>query len=193
MLQNNQSKNEIRQKSLADLQRIDQATHCEASRIIGRRLLQIIGESKNVMAFWPLPSEPDITNALMALTRAGKSLSLPVINGNSMIPYEVDSLERLKLSGNGVHEPNSKHCKPLLPSKLDLIVVPGLAFTTKGDRLGRGGGYYDRFLGQLPRATAKVAVAFELQMNPSLPTQAHDMAVDSVITELSHYSRITDG
>jgi 5-formyltetrahydrofolate cyclo-ligase len=69
---------------------------------------------------------------------------------------------------------------PTLP-QLDLIVVPGLAFTAKGNRLGRGAGFYDRFLSGIPATTVKVGVCFEFQRVSEVPQESHDVKMDAVV------------
>ena len=67
----------------------------------------------------------------------------------------------------------------------DLIVVPGLAFTRTGDRLGQGGGWYDRFLSARSRHAVAIGVGFDLQVVDELPVEEHDVRVDAVVTESS--------
>jgi 5-formyltetrahydrofolate cyclo-ligase len=64
-----------------------------------------------------------------------------------------------------------------------VILVPGVAFTRAGQRLGRGGGYYDRLLSALPAKAVRLGVCFELQIVDELPSEPHDMRVDGVVTE----------
>jgi len=68
------------------------------------------------------------------------------------------------------------------PATIDVVVVPGLAFTTSGDRLGQGGGWYDRFLASLRPEAIKIGVAFAPQIVESLPVEPHDIRMDVVIT-----------
>jgi 5-formyltetrahydrofolate cyclo-ligase len=67
------------------------------------------------------------------------------------------------------------------PEQLDLIVVPGLAFTAEGSRLGRGAGFYDRFLSSIPRSTIKIGVCFEFQCLSEIPQKSHDVKMDAVV------------
>ena len=69
------------------------------------------------------------------------------------------------------------------PVVLDVVVVPGLAFTARGDRLGQGGGHFDRFLPRLRGDCLRIGVAFHEQLVDELPTDGHDIAVDVVITD----------
>jgi len=64
---------------------------------------------------------------------------------------------------------------------IDAVVVPGLAFDRSNNRLGRGAGYYDRFLSALPKTTTTVGLAFDFQLTESLPTEAHDMPLQQII------------
>jgi 5-formyltetrahydrofolate cyclo-ligase len=66
-------------------------------------------------------------------------------------------------------------------AQLDLIVVPGLAFTAEGNRLGRGAGFYDRFLAGIPANTVKVGVCFEFQRVSEVPQESHDVKMDAVV------------
>jgi 5-formyltetrahydrofolate cyclo-ligase len=71
----------------------------------------------------------------------------------------------------------------IAPAEIGLILVPGLAFSADGWRLGRGGGFYDRFLEQLPARTVKLGVAFDRQIVEALPTELHDQRLDMIVTE----------
>jgi len=80
-------------------------------------------------------------------------------------------------------EPDPAQCPVVPPQDIDLLVIPGMAFTRTGGRLGRGGGFYDRFLtGVHPRAV-KVGVCFGIQLVDAVPLEAHDHEVDWVVTE----------
>lgn len=71
----------------------------------------------------------------------------------------------------------------LEPDWPDVVIVPGVAFTTTGDRLGQGGGWYDRFLPKLRSGTVTIGVGFEPQIVEELPTEPHDVRLDCVVTE----------
>jgi 5-formyltetrahydrofolate cyclo-ligase len=83
----------------------------------------------------------------------------------------------------GVLEPNPARCKPVPLQKIDIAIIPGFAFDEKGARIGSGHGYYDRFIPDLPATTRKVALAFEEQIIPQVPTESHDKHVDIIITD----------
>jgi 5-formyltetrahydrofolate cyclo-ligase len=69
------------------------------------------------------------------------------------------------------------------PALLDIVVVPGLAFTRDGERLGQGGGHFDRFLTRVRGDCLRIGVAFQEQLVDRLPAERHDVAVDRVITD----------
>jgi 5-formyltetrahydrofolate cyclo-ligase len=97
---------------------------------------------------------------------------------------KVDHLDQdLQAGPRGVAQPNPSRCKPVPAHKVDIAIIPGLAFDEKGARIGSGKGYYDRFIPELPATTRKVALAFEEQIIPQVPTESHDKHVDIIITD----------
>ncbi|MCF8024684.1 MAG: 5-formyltetrahydrofolate cyclo-ligase [Desulfobacteraceae bacterium] len=83
----------------------------------------------------------------------------------------------------GIGEPDPEKCKPMPFEKIDIAVIPGMAFDEKGGRLGSGTGRYDRLMPMLPDTARKVALAFEEQIFPLIPMEPHDKYVDIIITE----------
>jgi len=191
--QSNQTKESLRNNALAELKCMGPVTHSRASKQIRERLGQLAENCYNVMAYWPLSTEPDIRALLHALNTHDKSVCLPVTKGKQIIPYRVDDLDKLKPSRLGVHEPHHGSSTPFSHEKLNLVILPGLAFTQGGKRLGRGGGYYDRFLAKLPEKTVKAGIAFERQIHRFIPTLDHDIAMDFVVTESNAYKCATQG
>ncbi len=127
-----------------------------------------------VMAFVGMSGEPD-TDALFGLIAAdGKRLLLPRVEGSELVVCAGDG--PLTTSSFGVQEPVG----PALElDVIDFVIVPGLAFTKSGDRLGYGGGFYDRFL---PRVSApNVGVGFREQIVDALPMHAGDVRVHQVV------------
>lgn len=131
-------------------------------------------EAKTVMAFVGMNSEPD-TDALFASVAAdGKRLLLPRVEGRELVVCDGDG--PLVSSKFGVEEPTG----PALPvDVVEFVIVPGLAFTLDGARLGYGGGYYDGFL---PRVNvSNVGVCFREQLVDELPMSEHDVRVQQVV------------
>ena len=82
-----------------------------------------------------------------------------------------------------VLEPDPNRCKPVPMERIDIAIIPGLAFDEKGGRIGSGKGYYDRLIPRLAITTRKVALTFEEQIVPQIPMESHDKHVDIIITD----------
>lgn len=94
---------------------------------------------------------------------------------------EIRSLDDLVQSPHGLWEPDPERSQSVTPEELDVILVPGIAFDRRGNRLGFGAGYYDRFLSGL--VAPKVALAFSLQITDAVPHSPRDVPVDWIVTE----------
>lgn len=130
--------------------------------------------------FLSLPFEID-TAPLMALARrAGKTLAVPVVfpeTGRMKFALLREGKPRLKKNVYGILEP----VHPEWVKEMDLVVVPGASFTSRGDRLGAGAGYYDRFL--VGRShTPFIGICFDEQIAVHLPNADHDQMVEAVVT-----------
>jgi 5-formyltetrahydrofolate cyclo-ligase len=131
--------------------------------------------AKTVMAFVAFKGEPDTDPLFARLSVEGKQLLLPRVEPSGIVAAAGDS--PLVASKFGVQEPSGPAVDV---GDIDLVIVPGLAFTESGHRLGYGGGYYDRFL---PTAAARsVGVCFVDQLVDELPLAAHDVPVDMVVS-----------
>ena len=94
-----------------------------------------------------------------------------------------------------IPEPKLEKLRPLEPEEIDFVVVPGVAFDQQGNRLGYGGGYYDRFFTQLRAEVPLVAITFEVQVLAEIPVAPWDRQVDLLITEkrVIHCKRLGSG
>jgi 5-formyltetrahydrofolate cyclo-ligase len=138
--------------------------------------------ARAVLLFFPVPSEPDIAPLLADALAAGKLLALPRFNAAANA-YEavrvIDTVRELATGPFQVREPVAA-C-PVVPlNRLDLALVPGLGFDARGHRLGRGKGHYDRLLAGF--TGMKIGVAFDFQIVDEVPCEAHDIALDAVVT-----------
>ncbi len=159
---------------------------CAASETICSALRQtpVFVTAHNAAAFAALAGEPDL-GALWRVSRSsgivGPDIHLPRVDGERLVFSAVS--HGTTVSGRfGILEPEPG-APETDPCRLDFILVPGLAFTREGGRLGRGGGYYDRWLCSLARRAPAVGVAFDCQIVPELPVEEHDVILDAVLTE----------
>jgi len=117
----------------------------------------------------------------------GKRLALPKVNRhtNHLDLYWVDDPENQLVAGLwGIREPVVERCERLATSnEVEFVLLPGVAFTRDGARLGYGGGYYDKLLASMAQRPALVAAAFALQIVEALPQEATDVKVEWVVTE----------
>ncbi|PIE34450.1 MAG: 5-formyltetrahydrofolate cyclo-ligase [Ilumatobacter coccineus] len=97
-------------------------------------------------------------------------------------PETAPFIARRRAAGQTVVIPEDD--PPPDPRQVDVVIVPGVGFTPDGDRLGQGGGWYDRFLAQLRPGTPTIGVCFAEQLQTTLPTEPHDVRVDRVVTDV---------
>lgn len=136
-----------------------------------------------LMGFLPLPGEVDPTCAMQRWLDGGGTIAAPCVDwtAGSMQPGLLPSLDpsHLRPGPHGTREPILT--EPVSPASLHALLVPGLAFDEAGHRLGRGGGFYDRLLADLPSSIRRIGVCFDLQMIDCVPVDDHDQRVDLVV------------
>ena len=130
-----------------------------------------------VMAFVGFRGEPDTDPLFARLAADGKRLLLPRVDGQEIVVC--DGVGPMQTSSYGVSEPTGP---ALGPEVVDLVIVPGLAFTLDGARLGYGGGFYDRFLPTVRPGVVSVGVCFDEQVVDHLPVEPHDIRVARVVS-----------
>jgi 5-formyltetrahydrofolate cyclo-ligase len=177
----NFSKPDLRREMRARLREL--SGRDEKSRAICEALARhpAYAGARCVALFDAMPVEPHV-ELLWAL--APRRFVYPRVHGDQLVLHEVPALDALHAApGARYREPQPGAYADVDSAEVDLIVVPGLAFTRDGLRLGRGGGYYDRLLAQLSPRAAKIGVCFEMQIVSELPIEPHDIRLDAVITE----------
>lgn len=155
--------------------------------LITRKLLELqeFKDAKSVLFYVSIPDEPDTHKAIQKSFDLGKNVYVPKVNGEHLRICPLLDLEELKPGDLGILEP----CEPISeahPKDIDLIVIPGLAFDKKGHRLGQGGGHYDRLLKETKGF--KVGLAFDEQVTEELPTEAHDVPLNMLLTDAHSFT-----
>ena len=131
-----------------------------------------------VLLYHSLPDEVD-THGFIARWMDRKRLLLPVVHGDGLLLRQCSNATTLAMGRYGIAEPQGQDFTDY--AAIDLAVVPGVAFDHQGNRLGRGKGYYDRLLPHLPTAY-KIGICFPYQLVNDIPTDAHDIRMDEIIT-----------
>ena len=139
-------------------------------------------EARSVLLFTPLPDEPDIWPLLSEALAAGKAAALPsfVPGTNTYTARQIIELTRDLVPGKfGIREPAAT-CLEVPLNRLDLVLVPGIAFDPRGGRLGRGRGFYDRLL--VAVNGLKCGVAFDEQLVDAVPVGPMDVRLNCILT-----------
>ena len=143
---------------------------------------EIYRAAKVLMAYVSMPDELQMGELFAACFTDKKILAIPLIVGKGeMRAVEVPSFDSLEVGAFNIPTVKKSLRRFIEPAQIDCVIVPGAAFDTQGNRLGLGGGYYDRFLPQAVNAK-KLALAFDFQLINSLPTEPHDVKIDAVLT-----------
>ncbi len=115
-----------------------------------------------------------------------KIVVLPMVSDNpsKITLFKVDNLDAdLTVNAAGNPTPDPSRCQRVPIDRIDIALIPGVAFDEKGGRVGMGDGFYDRLIPKLPVTTRKVALAFDDQVLLQVPMESHDRHVDIIITE----------
>lgn len=144
-------------------------------------VLEITGQfrdAKNIFIYNSMADEVS-TSAFIEKWKSEKQFYLPVVTANGMVFRLLNSETQFEKSAIGVNEPLGADFTDY--NKVDLIVVPGVAFDRKCNRLGRGKGYYDNFLPKLK--ALKVGVCFDFQLFDQIPADDKDIKMDMIVSE----------
>ena len=156
------------------------------SRVIEDKLFELaaIKQAETILFYASLPGEVDTFVMIKKAMALNKRICLPVVlqNQRIMIPTLIQSMENLENGKFGIKQPHQDPSLAVDPKDIDAVVVPGLCFDKSNNRLGRGLGYYDRFLSALSKKTATIGLAFDFQLTDRLPVEEHDVPLSFVIT-----------
>lgn len=131
-------------------------------------------------------SEVDTFEMMRAVLSAGKKVLVPKVEKekHSLLLYEIRDTDELAPGFIGIPEPHAAaEAPPADVSDADLVVIPGSGFDPAGDRIGYGGGYYDRLLAGLKRDIPVIAPAYEEQIVASIPAEPHDVRISVIVTD----------
>lgn len=157
------------------------------SLVIQKRLFELeeFKKARCVVAYVSMAGEVDTHRIIEESIRMGKTVGVPVLVGDSggkgkrdlIISHIRDRIKELEVGPYGIKQPKAADIKPIPYEDMDMVLVPAVAFDNEGNRLGRGKGYYDRFLEKLPKHALKVGLCFDIQRLESVPILPHDIPV----------------
>lgn len=172
----------LRQKIRAALGKISLAVRTVESMDLCARLEPQLHSAHTILFYAPLPGELDVWPLMEKLLKTNTVCALPAFDNTTQIysARRVTNLETDIVPGKfGVSEPLSS-CEEIRLDKFDLILVPGVAFDLRGNRLGRGRGFYDRIL--VEASGIKCGVGYDFQLLKNIPAEPHDAKLNFIFT-----------
>lgn len=160
----------------------------EKEKKITQRLIksQIFLEADVVFLYAALNNEFSVDEIALEAERLKKKTAFPLCEDeNGKMKFYFTELKNLKKGMYGIREPDKLKSEKAVFTEKSLCIVPGLAFGIKGERLGKGKGYYDRFLSEFTGKT--VGLSFEDRISDSIPMEKHDIKIDYLATENKIY------
>ncbi|SHE93009.1 5-formyltetrahydrofolate cyclo-ligase [Desulfofundulus australicus DSM 11792] len=182
------NKSELRKDVLKARGSLSPGEVAEKSKRILRRVLSLeeFQRARTLMAYVDFRNEVQTGALIMESMARGKRVAVPLtdVASKRLVPsLLLDFPGDLAPGTWDILEPRPECLRPLEPEELDLVIVPGVAFDLQGNRLGYGGGFYDRFLPRTRPDTVWLALAFEVQIRPHILTGPHDCPVHILVTE----------
>lgn len=181
----------LRRQIIAARDALPPAARRELSAAITSQLLALEAyrHANCVLAYMSFGSEFDTSILVEHVLTSGKALCLPRVDRAARrleLHRVVDIARDLESGMWGIREPRVS-CPPAELLLIDFVLLPGVAFTPRCERLGYGGGFYDRLIPQFAARPPLVAAAFALQIHDEIPLDVNDQRADIVLTESSHY------
>lgn len=167
--------------------------HKIKSKLITDKLLKLSEYIKadTIFIYYPFRSEIDTTEIIKDALLNNKKVVLPKVTGENLKIFFISDIKMdLKPGSYGILEPDINSCKEANLNEIDLAIVPGLCFDLNFNRIGYGGGFYDKILSKLRKDVKIIALAFDLQIINNIPSCAHDKKVNIILTESGIYKDI---
>ncbi len=177
------TKNSVRKMIFSRLKRLrDLKAFERQNSALNLRLKHLLRNRSGIWAaFMPLALEPNLTQTYQDLSDQ-ILFAFPKIQGDEIHFYVPAKEHEFQKGQFGIHEPDHQKAQRVFASQMTGVIVPGVAFDSTGARIGRGRGFYDRFLSKCK--AEKIGVCFQSQLlNEKIKTQNHDQAIDRLVTE----------
>ena len=148
--------------------------------------MRVFAEARTVLMYWSMDDEV-YTHTFARKWYGMKTILLPCVEGDDLVIRRYEGDQSLRPGPQfGIPEPVGEPVDDM--SRIDMIIVPGVAFDKSANRMGRGRGFYDRLLRSTSNAV-KTGVAFDFQIFDSIPVDTHDVPMDMVVCESAIYNR----
>lgn len=179
-------KEELRKKIMKMRKNLSKFEVLEKSNQIKKNLFDIkeLKQARTILFYISYDNEVYTHDMIKESMSSGKNVVVPVSDKENrrLILSELDSWDDLDYGSYNILEPEKEKIKEISADKIDLITVPGVAFDTRGHRIGHGMGYYDGLLKKSKKAL-HIGLAFEFQIVDKVPEKKHDIPVDKIVTE----------
>ena len=179
-------KAQIRQEILRKRDNIPPVVRSAKNKMILERMLSL-EEFKNagiIFFFASFRTEVDTTEMIKSALSSGKRVLLPKVDKDrhELLLYEIRDFSELAPGYMGIPEPSFQG-RQMSINDADIVIIPGAGFDASGNRIGYGGGYYDRLLSGLQKDSPVIAPAYEEQVVDSIPSEPHDIRVQMIVTD----------
>jgi 5-formyltetrahydrofolate cyclo-ligase len=178
------NKQAIKKKMLLLRMRMNRKEVENKSAKIAKKLFgsTVFKKARRIMFYAAFKNEVETSGMIKRSLKMKKDVFVPKVKGGEIFAVKIKDFGELSRGKFGIKEPSERIIPLASPElKFDAIIVPGIAFDSKGNRLGFGGGYYDRFLKKT--CGVKIGMAFDCQLMENLPVSENDVKMDMVITE----------
>lgn len=188
---NHEKKNGIRIKILKQRLDLPKDEVKERSKAVREVLfeLPIFKNANFVMSYMDIRNEVETGPIIDLSLQAGKRVAVPIsdVDNITITASEIKNYpEDLVPGAYNILEPREECIRPVSPKEIDIFLIPGIAFDLKGNRIGYGAGYYDRFLSSLRSDAVTVALAFDFQIVDHVFPEGNDIAVQYIVTDKRH-------
>lgn len=182
------NKQELRKQILEKRKNLDSVLVEENSKIISNYLINsdIFSQSKVIMTYLNYPKEVQTDYIFQAAIKQNKTVTIPVCvkESTDLIPSKITDLNQIEIGYYGLREPKKEFFNPVDPRLIELVIVPGVVFDLKGNRIGHGKGYYDTFFKKINPSAITIGLAYQFQIiEDSWNADSWDVPLDGLVTE----------
>lgn len=186
-MKNNEIKRIIRRETLQKRDSIAKDLKAEKDISILQRIIMLpeFSDAKTILFYASFRSEADTMDMIKLSLHLGKLAVLPRVCKKEHILklYEIKNMDELARGYMWILEPSVDEVRLRKLSDIDLVIIPGAAYDTHGNRLGYGAAYYDKLLAAPERKIPIIAPAYEEQIVEKIPAEPHDIKIDMIVTD----------